>query len=422
MCDRSGSARPPLHTRKGLSQMTDTTLTTSTETDDRRRVVREFMDEFIYPNEPLFEHGGAEADKLMKELQARTKAMGYWAPHLPADAGGMGIGFLPYAYLNEIIGRSAYAPRAFGSQAPDSGNAEILHQYGTPEQRERWLKPLVNGDIRSCFSMTEPAVSGADPTGLQTTAVREGDEFVINGRKWFSSGGYGASFAIVMCVTDPEQPPHTRMSQIIVPADTPGFILERRVEVWGEPESNHPVILYDNVRVPVTNLLGPQGAGFKLSQRRLGPGRIHHCMRALGQAQRAFDLMVTRSLNREAFGGPLAEKQTVQNWIADSLVNIQAARLLTMQAANKIDSGDEARTEVSMIKFFVMNVTCDVIDKAIQVHGAMGVTSDTPLQAMYKSARTLRIADGPDEVHRMVVARAALRKYRLGETWDFGAS
>jgi alkylation response protein AidB-like acyl-CoA dehydrogenase len=399
--------------------MADTVLSLDPETLERRNVVQAFMEENIYPNEPLFERGGEEAEHLMKELQAKTKSMGFWAPHLPAEAGGMGIGFLPYAYLNEIIGRSAYAPRAFGSQAPDSGNAEILHQYGTPEQKERWLKPLVNGDIRSCFSMTEPAVSGADPTGLQTTAVREGDEFVINGRKWFSSGAYGAAFAVVMCVTDPDQPPHTRMSQILVPTDTPGFNIERRVEVWGDHDSNHPLIHYDNVRVPVTNLLGPQGAGFKLSQRRLGPGRIHHCMRALGQAERAFDLMCNRALNREAFGGPLAEKQTIQNWIADSLVNIQAARLLTMQAAQKIDSGDEARVEVSMIKFFVVNVACDVIDKAIQVHGAMGVTSDTPLQAMYKNARTLRIADGPDEVHRMVVSRAVLRKYRNSESWDW---
>ena len=269
--------------------------------------------------------------------------------------------------------------------------------------------------------MTEPAVSGADPTGLQTTAVREGDEWVINGRKWFSSGAVGSSFAVVMCVTDPDQPPHSRMSQVLVPTDTPGFSIEREVAVWGDAHSNHPIVRYDNVRVPVTNLLGEQGAGFKIAQRRLGPGRIHHCMRALGQAQRAFDLMCQHSLKREAFGGPLADKQTMQNWVADSLVNIQAARLLTMQAARKIDQGDEARMEVSAIKFFVVNVTCDVIDKAIQVHGALGVTADTPLQAMYKGARTLRIADGPDEVHRMVVARHALRTYRQGETWDFAA-
>jgi alkylation response protein AidB-like acyl-CoA dehydrogenase len=332
----------------------------------------------------------------------------------------MGIGFLTYAYMNEIIGRSLVASRPFGSQAPDSGNAEILHQFGSPEIKERFLKPLVAGDVRSCFSMTEPAVSGADPTGLQTTAVREGDEWVINGRKWFSSGAYGAAFAIVMCVTDPDAPAHSRMSQIVVPTDTPGFKIERRVEVWGEEDSNHPVIHYDNVRVPVTNILGPQGAGFRLSQKRLGPGRIHHCMRALGQASRAFDLMCQRALTREAFGGPLADKQTIQNWIADGLANIQAARLLTMQAAQKIDSGDEARVEVSLIKFFVVNVACKVIDDAIQVHGAKGVTTDTPLQAMYKSARILRIADGPDEVHRMVVARHVLRKYRQGGTWDFG--
>ncbi|OAI39790.1 hypothetical protein AYO38_06985 [bacterium SCGC AG-212-C10] len=391
----------------------------SPETRERTAYTKKFMQEHIYPNEKVLAKNTDESRKLMKELQAINKSNGYWAPHLPTEAGGMGIGFLTYAYMNEIIGSSLVASPAFGSQAPDSGNAEILHQFGSPEIKERFLKPLVNGDVRSCFSMTEPAVSGADPTGLQTTAVREGDEWVIQGRKWFSSGAIGASFAVVMCVTDPDAPAHSRMSQIVVPTDTPGFKIERIVEVWGEEESNHPVVHYDNVRVPVTNLLGPQGAGFRLSQKRLGPGRIHHCMRALGQAQRAFDLMCNRALTRHAFGGPLADKQTIQNWIADSLVNIQAARLLTMQAAQKIDSGDEARVEVSMIKFFVVNVTCDVIDKAIQVHGAMGVTTDTPLQAMYKSARILRIADGPDEVHRMVVSRAALRKYRQGENWDF---
>jgi acyl-CoA dehydrogenase len=269
----------------------DNILALSPETIERRKVVGDFMEQNIYPNERLLERGGPEGDALMKELQAKVKEMGYWAPHLPKEAGGMGIGFLPYAYMNEIIGRSSVASRAFGSQAPDSGNAEILHQFGTPEQKEKYLKPLVNGDIRSCFSMTEPAVSGADPTGLQTTAVREGDEWVINGRKWFSSGAIGATFAIVMARTDQNAPPHQSFSQILVPTDTPGFTIERQPEVWGDPNSNHPVILYDNVRVPVTNLLGPEGAGFRLSQKRLGPGRIHHCMRALGQAQRAFDLM-----------------------------------------------------------------------------------------------------------------------------------
>jgi acyl-CoA dehydrogenase len=400
----------------------DTVLNLTPETIERRQTVARFMDEYIYPNEPILARRNEESERLIKDLQARTRAMGYWAPHLPAEAGGMGIGFLAYAYINEIIGRSLYAPRAFGAQAPDSGNAEILWQFGTPEQQERFMKPLVNGEIRACYSMTEPTASGADPTGLETAAVREGDEWVINGRKWFSSGAIGAAFAIVMCKTDGDAPPHSRFSQIIVPTDTPGFTIERRVEVWGDPDSNHPVVLYDNVRVPVTNLLGEQGGGFRIGQRRLGPGRIHHCMRALGQAQRAFDLMCNRAISRVAFGGPLAEKQTIQNWIADSLANIQAARLLTMQAAHKIDAGDEARTEVSIIKFFVVNVACEVIDKAIQVHGALGVTSDTPLQEMYKSARTLRIADGPDEVHRMVVARRALRAYQAGGSWDFGGA
>jgi alkylation response protein AidB-like acyl-CoA dehydrogenase len=399
--------------------MPDNVLIMSAETKERTDYVRDFMKKHIYPNERLLSKRTPESEALMGELRAINKSNGYWAPHLPKEAGGMGIGFLTYAYMNEIIGSSLVASPAFGSQAPDSGNAEILFQFGSPEIKERFLKPLVNGDVRSCYSMTEPAVSGADPTGLQTRAVREGDEWVINGRKWFSSGAIGAAFAIVMCQTDPDAPAHSRFSQIVVPTDTPGFKIERIVEVWGEEDANHPVVHYDNVRVPVTNLLGPQGSGFKLSQKRLGPGRIHHCMRALGQAQRAFDLMCNRALTREAFGGPLADKQTIQNWIADSLVNIQAARLLTMQAAAKIDQGDEARVEVSMIKFFVVNVTCDVIDKAIQVHGAMGVTTDTPLQAMYKGARTLRIADGPDEVHRMVVSRAALRKYRAGESWNF---
>lgn len=402
----------------------DSILAMSPETVARREAVRRFMEAHIYPNERVLqglEGGHAEAERLMRELQARAKAEGLWAPHLPKEAGGLGIGFLGFAYLNEIIGRSLYAPRAFGSQAPDAGNAEILWQYGTPEQQARWLRPLVAGEIRSCYSMTEPAVSGADPTGLETTAVRDGDEWVITGRKWFSSGAIGAAFAIVMAKTDPDAPPHGRFSMLIVPTDTPGFTIERRVEVWGDPEANHPQVYYDHVRVPATHLLGPQGAGFKIAQRRLGPGRIHHCMRCLGMAQRAFDLLCQRALARHAFGGPIADKQAIQFWVADLAANIQAARLLTMHAARKIDLGDEARTEVSAIKFFVVQVTCDAIDKAIQVHGALGVTADTPLQAMYKSARTLRIADGPDEVHRMVVGRNVLRKYRAGETWDFSA-
>ncbi|MGI8553893.1 MAG: acyl-CoA dehydrogenase family protein [Dehalococcoidia bacterium] len=397
-------------------------FTLSPEMKELRRRAGEFMDEHIYPNEDIFAREDDEAEELLRRLQARAKAIGIWAPHLPKEAGGMGIGFLGYAYLNEIIGRSFAAPRAFGCQAPDAGNAEILHLFGTAEQKQRWLKPLVDADIRSCFSMTEPEVSGADPTALRTRAIRDGDDWVINGHKWFTSGAEGSAFAIVMCNTDPEAPPHRRMSQIIVPLETPGFEIVRPVPVMGHAGrgyGTHCEVRYTDVRVPITSTLGEVGDGFRIAQKRLGPGRIHHSMRWLGQSQRALDLMCERALNREAFGGPLAEKQTVQNWIADSAAEIQAARLLTMHAAWKIDQGDEARVEVSVIKFYGAKVLHDVIDRAIQVYGAMGVSGDTPLERMYRDARGARIYDGPDEVHRMVVARRILRQYREGNAWQF---
>ena len=389
------------------------------EIEDLRERTRAFMDEHVYPNEEALGAGDEGAASLMRDLQARVKDMGMWAPHLPAGAGGMGIGFMPYVYMNELLGRSPHAPRAFGAQAPDSGNAEILWQFGTPEQRERWMKPLVAGEITSCFSMTEPEVSGADPTNLQTRAVRDGDEWVISGHKWFTSGAVNASFAIVMCVTEPEQPPHGRMSQIIVPTDTPGFDIVRPVPVMGDTDGHHCEIRYRDARVPLTNVLGEAGGGFRIAQKRLGPGRIHHCMRWLGQSQRAFELMCDYSLGREVRGGPLAEKQTVQNWIADSYAEIQAARLLTLRAAEKIDAGDEARVEISAIKFFGAKVLHDVIDRAIQTHGARGVSGDTPLESMYRAARSARIYDGPDETHRMVVSRRILRSFREGAGWDF---
>ncbi len=391
----------------------------SPEIKELRRKVTDFMEEQIYPNEHILHQGGAEAEELMRDLQARTKAMGMWAMFIGPEAGGTGTGFLPYAYVNEILGRSPFAPRAFGCAAPDTGNAEILHQFGTPEQKERWLKPLVAGEIRSCFSMTEPEVSGADPTGLQTSAVRDGDEWLINGHKWFTSGAIGASFAIVMCVTEPEAETYRRMSQIIVPTDTPGFNILRAVPVMGETRGAHCEIRYEDCRVPVTNTLGEPGDGFRIAQKRLGPGRIHHSMRWLGQSQRAFELMCRRALEREAFGSTLAKKQTVQNWIADSAAEIQAARLLTMHAADKIDQGEEARVEISIIKFWGAKVLHDVIDRAIQVHGAPGVSGDTPLESMYREARAARIYDGPDEVHRMVVARRILRAFKDGATWEF---
>ncbi len=398
--------------------MADFTMTP--EIKELRADVRAFMDEFVYPNEEVIEDASSDqAQDLIKDLQSRTKKMGYWAPHLPKEAGGMGIGFMPYVYMNEILGRSFLAPRAFGAQAPDSGNAEILWQFGTDEQKEKWLKPLVNGDIRSCFSMTEPEVPGSDPTTLQTRAVRDGDDWVINGHKWFTSGAIGAEFAIVMCVTDPESEAHRKMSQIIVPLATDGVDIVRAVPVMGETRGNHCEIYYKDVRVPVTNVLGQAGDGFMIAQKRLGPGRIHHCMRWLGQMSRAFDLMCERALSRSAFGTTLAQKQTVQNWIADSVAEIQSARLLTLHAANKIDQGDEARVEVSLIKFWGAKILHDVIDRAIQVHGALGVSGDTPLESMYRQARAARIYDGPDEVHRMVVARRVLREYSGGAGWEF---
>ena len=394
--------------------------TITPEIREIRSNVRAFMDEHIYPNENIIEEGEPEhIESVVKDLQARTKKMGYWAPHLPKEAGGMGIGFMPYVYMNEILGRSYLAPRAFGSQAPDSGNAEILWQFGSDEQKAAYLKPLVNGDIRSCFSMTEPEVSGADPTGLQTRAVRDGDDWVINGHKWFTSGAIGAEFAIVMCVSDPEGDAHRRMSQIIVPLKTPGFDIVRSVPVMGETRGNHCEIMYRDVRVPVTNTLGRPGDGFMIAQKRLGPGRIHHCMRWLGQMQRAFELMCNRALSRQAFGSTLAQKQTVQNWIADSVADIQSARLLTLHAAEKVDQGTEARVEISLIKFYGAKILHDVIDRAIQVHGALGVSGDTPLESMYRQARAARIYDGPDEVHRMVVARKVLQSFSQGNPWEF---
>ncbi len=376
------------------------------------------MEEHVYPNEQALETD----DALVAELQARAKSEGLWAPHVPPEAGGTGTGFLAYAHLNEEIGRSIPAQLVFGCQAPDAGNAEILHLFGTDAQKERWLRPLVAGEIRSFFSMTEPEVSGSDPTTLKTTARREGEEWVIDGHKWFSSSAQGAAFGIVMAVTDPDAAPHSRMSQIIVPADSPGFEVVRPTPVLGHVGhgwSTHCEVRYTGVRVPVENVLGEPGDGFRIAQKRLGPGRIHHVMRWLGQMQRAFELMCTYALQREAFGSRLADKQTIQNWIADSAAEIHACRLMTLDAARKIDEGDEARVEVSVIKFYAARVLGEVIDRAIQTHGARGLTDETPLATMYATARAARIYDGPDEVHRMVVSRRILKAFESGEGWQF---
>jgi acyl-CoA dehydrogenase len=382
---------------------------------------RAFMDQHVYPNEVALDREDDSAQELIVDLRARAKGEGLWAPHLPPDAGGTGLGFLAYEQLNEEKGRVLWAQYVFNCQAPDAGNGEILHLFGSEEQKDRWLKPLVAGDSRSFFSMTEPDVSGSDPTDLRTTAVLEGDEWVINGHKWFSSGAEGAAFGIVMAVTEPDADPRRRASQIIVPADAAGVHIEPVPTLGhrGRDWSTHCEVTYSDVRVPAENLLGERGAGFLIAQKRLGPGRIHHVMRWLGQMQRAFELMCKRALEREVSGGPLAEKQTVQNWIADSAAEIQACRLLTLDAAHKIDEERDARVEISLIKFYAADVLSRVIDRSIQVHGALGLTDRSPLGGMYAQARGAHIYDGPDEVHRMVVSRRILKAFAAGEGWRF---
>jgi acyl-CoA dehydrogenase len=326
--------------------------------------------------------------------------------------------------MHEILGTSAIAPFAFGNQAPDSGNSEILALAGTPEQKERWLHPLLAGDLHSAFSMTEPEVAGSDPTTLQTRAVRDGDDYVITGHKWFSSNASIADFLIVMAVTDPDARPHQRASMFIVPADTPGVNVLRDVPTMEHPweefgkYGGHAEILYEDVRVPKEALLGAEGAGFLIAQQRLYPGRIHHCMRWLGVAQRAFDMLCERALSREAHGSALADKQTVQNWIADSAAQMQAARLMTLHAAWVMDTqgASAARKEISLIKFYGAQVLHDVVDRALQIHGSLGYSTDMPLEAMYRFARGARFYDGPDEVHRQSVARQILRGYAPSAT------
>ncbi len=393
-----------------------------TEYVEARGRYRAFMDEHVYPNEAAIEREDDDALALLAELRENARGAGLWAPHVPPEAGGTGLGFLYYACLNEEIGRSAYAQLVFGCQAPDAGNAEILHLFGTDEQKERFLRPLVAGEMRSFFAMTEPDVAGSDPTLLQTRAVRDGDDWVIDGHKWFSSGADGAGFAIVFAISNPDAEPHRRGTMILVPADTDGVDVVRPVPVMGHAGrgwNTHCEVRFADVRVPVANTLGGEGEAFRLAQKRLGPGRIHHVMRWLGQMQRAFELMCRYANGREAFGGPLAEKGTVQNWVADSAAEIQACRLLTMDAAGKIDDGSEARVEVALLKVYAANVLVEVIDRAIQVHGARGLTDETPLARMAMNARAARIYDGPDEVHRMTAARRILKSFREGEGWAF---
>ena len=380
-----------------------------------RQRISDFMEQQIYPNEGLIVEDEGLPVELERELQAKVKSEGLWAPNLPREWGGIGIGFIGQALVNEIIGRSIIAPRVFGSAAPDAGNAELLLIAATSEQKDQYLRPLAAGEVRSCFAMTEPEVAGSDPTGLRTTAVRDGDEWVIDGHKWFISGAIGSAFAIVMAVTDSNAAPHSRASMILVPTNTPGFNIIRAVPVMGSGGvGGHCEIRFENCRVPAGNLLGELGKGFKLAQARLGPGRIQHCMRWIGAAQRSFEMMCSYAMKRKSFGEPLGKKQTVQNWIADSAAEINAARLMTLNAAWQLDRGEDARIAISLIKFYGARVLHDVIDRAIQVHGALGYSKDTPLEMFYRDARAARIYDGPDEVHRQAVAQRILQSFSAG--------
>jgi acyl-CoA dehydrogenase len=355
-------------------------------------------------------------------VREKVKQAGLWAPHLPPEYGGSGLSFLEHAYMNEVLAYSMGAAALFGVVAPNSGNQKILLKYGTEEQKKKWLVPLTEGKMESGFSMTEPDQAGSDPRSIKTTARRDGDDWVINGHKWFTSNGKRADFLIVMCRTDDPNGPAERngkMTQIIVPTDTPGLKLIRGVEVWGR-DSDHCEFVYDNVRVPAENQLGRTGTGHEAAQERLGAGRVYHCMNSIGQMWRAFDLMVERATMREVHGGKLETKQFIQGFIADSYIDIQAARLMTINCAEKMDSGGDPRTDISAIKIFVPQAYERVVDRAIQVWGAAGVSGDLPLAAMYQGARTLRLADGPDEVHKILIAKNVLKRYHAGESWDFG--
>jgi acyl-CoA dehydrogenase len=357
--------------------------------------------------------------RLEEPLKQKVKDAGLWAAHLPPELGGGGLGQVKLALLHEVLGQAFYASEVFGNMAPDSGNAELLAVGATDEQKVRWMYPLLEGKLRSAFSMTEPG-AGADPTLLSTRAERDGDEWVINGHKWFTSNGPSADILIVMAVTDPDAPPHKRASMFVVPKETPGVNLLRTIGTMAEPCEHHlnwstgdSEIRYEDVRVPADHLVGQPGEGFLLAQKRLGPGRIHHCMRWIGMMQRAFDTMCERALSRYTHGSLLSEKQSIQNYIADSAAQMQAARLMTLHAAWKIDQvgASAARTEIAMIKYFGSRVLFDVIDKAIQVHGSLGYSTDLPLELMFRQARSFSIVDGPDEIHRVTVARRVLRDY-----------
>ncbi|HIG42654.1 MAG: acyl-CoA dehydrogenase family protein [bacterium] len=384
-----------------------------------RQKVLDFIEHEVYPMEStLLENKvGERRGEVMRGLMQKAKDQGLWALGHPEEIGGGGLPFMDYVFINEVVGRSEAATVALGTHSLQ--DSIMLNRYANDEWRDKYLKPLVDGEVFPSFGMTEPAVASSDPTQLQTSAKLDGDEWVINGRKWFTSGAGNAAYTTAMVRTEPDAPDHAAFSMIVVPTDTEGYNILRDVRVMGDYDGHYEVD-YDNVRVPKENLLGPRGQGFKIAQDRLGPGRIFHCMRWLGQAQRAFDLMCKRANERVAFGKRLGEHQQIQKFIFDTAAEIQASRLLTLHAAQKIDQGDEARIEIGLIKVYGATMLHNAIDRAIQVHGALGVTEDTPLERMYRHARFARIYDGADEVHVMTTGRRILKTYADGGTFDFG--